>query len=180
MSLRTHKRNSAHSLLPQLLEPLPLSYTTRPIGYLPFGLSRPPVLRCPIGNTTLGFCLTLPLFHLRAPCISALSPLATSIAVNRDPRSIHVDRASRPRLSHSIGPRALFFFSSQLPRACQHQQVAMADRQLSSASSSRRQKQPTDGAVGQFVIDKEIGKGSFAQVYSGRHKVRTPHFFCAS
>ncbi|VBB87089.1 PaATG1 Serine/threonine-protein kinase encoded by the ATG1 gene [Podospora comata] len=47
----------------------------------------------------------------------------------------------------------------------------MADRQLSSASSSRRQKQPTDGAVGQFVIDKEIGKGSFAQVYSGRHKV---------
>ncbi|KAK0748853.1 Serine/threonine-protein kinase atg1 [Apiosordaria backusii] len=47
----------------------------------------------------------------------------------------------------------------------------MADRQLSSASSSRRAKQPTDGAVGQFVIDKEIGKGSFAQVYSGRHKV---------
>ncbi|KAK0670604.1 Serine/threonine-protein kinase ATG1 [Cercophora samala] len=47
----------------------------------------------------------------------------------------------------------------------------MADRQSSSASSSRRQKQPTDGAVGQFIIDKEIGKGSFAQVYSGRHKV---------
>lgn len=26
--------------------------------------------------------------------------------------------------------------------------------------------------IGQFVIDKEIGKGSFAQVYMGWHKVR--------
>jgi hypothetical protein len=28
-----------------------------------------------------------------------------------------------------------------------------------------------EDAVGQFVIDGEIGKGSFATVYSGRHKV---------
>ncbi|KAK0646666.1 hypothetical protein B0T16DRAFT_328304 [Cercophora newfieldiana] len=41
----------------------------------------------------------------------------------------------------------------------------MADR-----SSSRRAK-PGDDAIGQFIIDQEIGKGSFAQVYSGRHKV---------
>ncbi|KAK0723075.1 hypothetical protein B0T26DRAFT_644187 [Lasiosphaeria miniovina] len=45
----------------------------------------------------------------------------------------------------------------------------MADRP-SAASSSRRHKLGDD-AVGQFVIDQEIGKGSFAQVYSGRHKV---------
>jgi len=42
----------------------------------------------------------------------------------------------------------------------------MADR----TSSSRRAK-PGDEAIGQFIIDQEIGKGSFAQVYSGRHKV---------
>ncbi|KAK0623270.1 hypothetical protein B0T14DRAFT_170892 [Immersiella caudata] len=42
----------------------------------------------------------------------------------------------------------------------------MADR----PSSSRRAK-PGDDAIGQFIIDQEIGKGSFAQVYSGRHKV---------
>jgi serine/threonine-protein kinase ULK/ATG1 len=38
-------------------------------------------------------------------------------------------------------------------------------------SSSRRSKPASDDAIGNFVIDKEIGKGSFAQVYSGRHKV---------
>ncbi|KAH6841116.1 hypothetical protein B0I37DRAFT_231674 [Chaetomium sp. MPI-CAGE-AT-0009] len=38
-------------------------------------------------------------------------------------------------------------------------------------SSSRRSKPASDDAIGSFVIDKEIGKGSFAQVYSGRHKV---------
>ncbi|KAK4456013.1 Serine/threonine-protein kinase ATG1 [Podospora aff. communis PSN243] len=42
----------------------------------------------------------------------------------------------------------------------------MADR----PSSSRRAK-AGDDAIGQFIIDQEIGKGSFAQVYSGRHKV---------
>ncbi|KAK3374960.1 hypothetical protein B0H63DRAFT_261919 [Podospora didyma] len=46
----------------------------------------------------------------------------------------------------------------------------MADRP-SSGSSSRRAAKMSDDAVGQFVIDQEIGKGSFAQVYSGRHKV---------
>lgn len=43
----------------------------------------------------------------------------------------------------------------------------MAER----TSSSRRPKPASDDAIGNFVIDKEIGKGSFAQVYSGRHKV---------
>ena len=43
----------------------------------------------------------------------------------------------------------------------------MADR----TSSSRRTK-PSDDSVGNFIVDQEIGKGSFAQVYSGRHKVR--------
>jgi len=43
----------------------------------------------------------------------------------------------------------------------------MAER-LSSASTRR----PRYDVIGNFVIDKEIGKGSFAQVYSGRHKVR--------
>lgn len=28
-------------------------------------------------------------------------------------------------------------------------------------------------SIGQFAIDKEIGKGSFAQVYMGWHKVRS-------
>ena len=52
----------------------------------------------------------------------------------------------------------------------------MAER----TSSSRRPK-PSDDSVGNFIVDQEIGKGSFAQVYSGRHKVRrdcfssTPH-----
>lgn len=43
----------------------------------------------------------------------------------------------------------------------------MADR--SSASSSRRAR-ATDGSIGQFVIGSEIGKGSFAQVYVGKHQ----------
>ncbi|KAK4165430.1 Serine/threonine-protein kinase ATG1 [Cladorrhinum sp. PSN259] len=46
----------------------------------------------------------------------------------------------------------------------------MANRAPTSSSSSRRIK-AIDDSIGQFVIDKEIGKGSFAQVYSGRHKV---------
>lgn len=47
----------------------------------------------------------------------------------------------------------------------------MADR-IPSASSSRRSK-ASDNAIGQFTIGAEIGKGSFAQVYSGKHQVRT-------
>ncbi|KAK4193595.1 Serine/threonine-protein kinase ATG1 [Podospora australis] len=46
----------------------------------------------------------------------------------------------------------------------------MAGREGSS-SSARRIKQPSDGSIGQFVIDREIGKGSFANVYAGRHKL---------
>ncbi|KAK4123926.1 Pkinase-domain-containing protein [Parathielavia appendiculata] len=45
----------------------------------------------------------------------------------------------------------------------------MAERTTS--ASSKRTKPGSDDAIGNFVIDKEIGKGSFAQVYSGRHKV---------
>ena len=45
----------------------------------------------------------------------------------------------------------------------------MADRR--SAGSSRRSR--GDESVGSFVIGAEIGKGSFAQVYVGKHKVRT-------
>lgn len=37
-------------------------------------------------------------------------------------------------------------------------------------SSSRQPKAGSD-VIGQFLIDEEIGKGSFAQVYAGRHKV---------
>ncbi|KAI1866929.1 hypothetical protein JX265_007505 [Neoarthrinium moseri] len=44
----------------------------------------------------------------------------------------------------------------------------MADRH-SSASSSRRTR-TGDGAIGQFIIGSEIGKGSFAQVYMGKHQ----------
>lgn len=46
----------------------------------------------------------------------------------------------------------------------------MADPRASSGSSSRRGR-ATDDVVGQFIIGAEIGKGSFAQVYMGRHKV---------
>ncbi|KAK4151757.1 hypothetical protein C8A00DRAFT_35567 [Chaetomidium leptoderma] len=45
----------------------------------------------------------------------------------------------------------------------------MAER--TSSGSSRRTKPTSDDTIGNFIIDKEIGKGSFAQVYSGRHKV---------
>jgi serine/threonine-protein kinase ULK/ATG1 len=45
----------------------------------------------------------------------------------------------------------------------------MADRTYS--ASSKRTKPASDDVIGNFIIDKEIGKGSFAQVYSGRHKV---------
>lgn len=48
----------------------------------------------------------------------------------------------------------------------------MADRQ-SSGPSSRRTR-AGDGAIGQFIIGSEIGKGSFAQVYMGKHQVRAP------
>ncbi|ORY69996.1 uncharacterized protein BCR38DRAFT_454887 [Pseudomassariella vexata] len=44
----------------------------------------------------------------------------------------------------------------------------MADR-LSSNSSSRRSR-AGDSSIGQFVIGSEIGKGSFAQVYQGKHQ----------
>lgn len=47
----------------------------------------------------------------------------------------------------------------------------MADRQ-SSASSSRRSR-PAESTVGDFEVGAEIGKGSFAQVYQGQHRVRT-------
>jgi serine/threonine-protein kinase ULK/ATG1 len=43
----------------------------------------------------------------------------------------------------------------------------MASRQGASSSGSRRSGSKT---IGQFLIDKEIGKGSFAQVYMGWHK----------
>jgi len=39
------------------------------------------------------------------------------------------------------------------------------------SSSSRRTKAVGGDSIGQFVIDQEIGKGSFAQVYAGKHKV---------
>lgn len=46
----------------------------------------------------------------------------------------------------------------------------MADRLPTSSSSGRRRRE--DASIGDFVIGGEIGKGSFAQVYSGHHKVR--------
>lgn len=46
----------------------------------------------------------------------------------------------------------------------------MADRRIPSSSSLRRAR-AADDVVGQFIIGSEIGKGSFAQVYMGRHKV---------
>lgn len=45
----------------------------------------------------------------------------------------------------------------------------MAGRQEAPPSGSRKS---SGRSIGQFVIDKEIGKGSFAQVYMGWHKVR--------
>lgn len=51
----------------------------------------------------------------------------------------------------------------------------MAGPQESSTSSGSRKS--GGRAVGQFNIGSEIGKGSFAQVYLGWHKVR-PSFPC--
>lgn len=45
----------------------------------------------------------------------------------------------------------------------------MADPRAASGSSSRRGR-AADDVVGQFIIGSEIGKGSFAQVYMGKHK----------
>lgn len=45
----------------------------------------------------------------------------------------------------------------------------MASRQDAASHSSRRL---AGRSIGAFSIDKEIGKGSFAQVYMGWHKVR--------
>lgn len=47
----------------------------------------------------------------------------------------------------------------------------MAERLPTSSSSGRRRREG-DASIGDFVIGGEIGKGSFAQVYSGYHKVR--------
>ncbi|KAI1485085.1 hypothetical protein F5X96DRAFT_373337 [Biscogniauxia mediterranea] len=46
----------------------------------------------------------------------------------------------------------------------------MADSRAAPSSSSRRARSGDD-VVGQFIIGSEIGKGSFAQVYMGKHKV---------
>lgn len=41
------------------------------------------------------------------------------------------------------------------------------------SSSARRHRLAEDAVVGQFVIGGEIGKGSFAQVFIGKHKAST-------
>ncbi|KAK8873144.1 Serine/threonine-protein kinase ATG1 [Apiospora arundinis] len=45
----------------------------------------------------------------------------------------------------------------------------MADRKSAGSSASRRSR-TSDHSIGQFIIGAEIGKGSFAQVYSGTHQ----------
>ncbi|KAK8056661.1 ULK/ULK protein kinase [Apiospora rasikravindrae] len=45
----------------------------------------------------------------------------------------------------------------------------MADRNSAGSSASRRSR-ANDHSIGQFLIGAEIGKGSFAQVYSGKHQ----------
>ncbi|KAI0390247.1 Serine/threonine-protein kinase ATG1 [Xylariaceae sp. FL0594] len=45
----------------------------------------------------------------------------------------------------------------------------MAEPRISSSAS--RRARTTDEVIGQFLIGSEIGKGSFAQVYVGKHKV---------
>ena len=42
--------------------------------------------------------------------------------------------------------------------------------QLAPSSSSRRRT--GDRSVGMFTVEEDIGKGSFATVYRGKHKVR--------
>lgn len=42
---------------------------------------------------------------------------------------------------------------------------------MASSNSHRRNRPTDDGLVGDFVIGGEIGKGSFAQVFLGKHKV---------
>lgn len=54
----------------------------------------------------------------------------------------------------------------------------MADRRTS-ATSSRRTR-TGDSAIGQFIIGSEIGKGSFATVYVGKHQVRHPSLLSLS
>ncbi|KAI0115186.1 Serine/threonine-protein kinase ATG1 [Daldinia grandis] len=44
----------------------------------------------------------------------------------------------------------------------------MADPRIHSSSTTRRAR---NADIGQFIIGSEIGKGSFAQVYMGKHKV---------
>ena len=40
------------------------------------------------------------------------------------------------------------------------------------AVGSSRSKTSGERTLGQFIVGREIGKGSFAQVYAGFHKVR--------
>ena len=44
---------------------------------------------------------------------------------------------------------------------------------MASSSHRRSHRLTEDAVVGQFVIGGEIGKGSFAQVFLGKHKVST-------
>lgn len=55
----------------------------------------------------------------------------------------------------------------------------MADTRHSSTASSRRPK-PGNDSVGQFIVGSEIGKGSFAQVYIGKHKVSSSSLPCTT
>lgn len=43
---------------------------------------------------------------------------------------------------------------------------------LPEAVGSSRSKTSSERTLGQFCVGREIGKGSFAQVYVGYHKVR--------
>jgi hypothetical protein len=47
----------------------------------------------------------------------------------------------------------------------------MADPRKPSSSSFGRRRGDGEASVGEFIIGSEIGKGSFAQVYMGVHKV---------
>lgn len=86
---------------------------------------------------------------------------------------VHAESSShRPHPDSLISPRAALTELSCPIR--QSTQEAMADRRIPSSSSLRRAR-AADDVVGQFIIGSEIGKGSFAQVYMGRHKVRVSH-----